>query len=94
MNGKQIRVSQDIYNDVENIRKKLIEKSKLHRDLTIRETMDIIWNLKDHDGVSLEQAIDNIQKNNIKIAWGDHGRKTTKHRKGTLNINLVTQVNK
>jgi ribosomal protein L21 len=99
MNGKQIRISNDIYSDIENIRKKLIDKAGLHKNLTIRETMDIIWNAKDHNGLSLEEAILKIKESNIKIAWGSRRRGSKKHRKGTMHVdmtplNSVTQVNK
>ena len=97
MNGKQIRVSSDLYSDIQNIRKKLIEKGGLHRDLTMRETLDIIWNIKGDHGISLEEAIIKIRESNMKIAWGSHGRGTKRHRKGSLQVNIipaVTQVNK
>lgn len=88
MNLKKISISNDLYNDIEKIRKKLMEKGGLHKDLSIRETMEIIWNMKGDHGISLENAIQNIRDNNIKIVWGTHGRGSKKHRNGRLKVSV------
>ena len=89
MRGRIIRVGNDVYSDIEAIRKKLIEKGGLHKDLSIRETMEIIWNMKGQDNIGIEEAIKQIRDNDIKIAWGSHGRGTKKYRRGELNIEIA-----
>lgn len=89
MNLRKISISNDIYQDIENIRKKLVDKGGLHKNLSIRETLDIVWNMKDNNGLSLEDAITKIKESNIKIAWGNRGRGTKKHRRGQLNVAMI-----
>ena len=87
----RIRVNKEIYDDIDNIRKKLIEKAGLHRNLSIRETMEIIWNAKDIHGYSLEDAIERIKESNVKIAWGSrngYGRSSKKNRTGKMEFSI------
>lgn len=90
MNSRRIRINGDIYNEIDEIRKKLVEKAGLHKELSIRETMEIIWNAKDLHGFSLEEVVEKIKESNIKIAWGynDKVRGTKAHRRGQLNVKM------
>jgi hypothetical protein len=88
MNGKLLRVSNEVYNEIENIRKLLIEKCSLEKDLSIRDTLDILWSLKRDDEINLNMAVDRIKKQNIAISWGNHGRGSKKYKSGQLNIKL------
>ena len=89
MNGKILRVNDDIYSDIDNIRKKLVEKAGLHKNLSMRETMEIIWKMNKDTGMGLEETIRKIRENNIKIAWGTRGRRSKKHRSGQMNIAMA-----
>ena len=89
MNGRHIRISAEIYDDIEKIRSRLINKAGLHKNLSIKETMDILWNVKENKGITIEQAISHIKSSDINISWGRNARgKTKRHRRGQLNVRV------
>ena len=57
MSDVSVRISKDSYSEIEQLRKSLIERAGFHNNLSIRETMDIAWNMKNLYDFTISEAI-------------------------------------
>ncbi|KKN60154.1 hypothetical protein LCGC14_0534450 [marine sediment metagenome] len=84
---RTVKVSDNFYSDIQNFRKTLIDKAGLHPNLSIRETMDIAWNMNKLYRFSISEANNYVKKKEVDIYWGNRGRVAKKKsKKNKMNV--------
>lgn len=83
---RTVKVSDDFYSDIQNFRKTLVDKAGLHPSLSIRETMDIAWNMNKLYKFSISEANSYVKKNDLNIFWGNRGKVAKKSKKTKMNV--------
>ncbi len=93
MSQVSVKISNEIYKEIDQLRKSLIKKADFHHNLSIRETMDIAWNMKSLYGFNISEAIGHVKTSQVDIDLTRRGKpvkELTKkgRRKNKKNMNV------